>query len=351
MEQKIRFKLRPVRVIGYLALLVLDIFLYGVLHSYVLLLAMFMMLLFPAASVAGSAYLCNLLVPKLSVGQKKIAKGEEALFLLCLSHPAWCMALHCRLSFSVTNSFLGHALDFCADMPVTLHRENRLQLPIQALELGRLEASCSGLQLQDMMGLVIWEKPVSLSAEAYVLPRGSAAGEMDVTGLLSGAAEREESVNKGSDFAQVSDIREYIPGDRFRDIHWKLSAKQESLMVKERVAAAGSEMVFLLKLTADTAQTERILELAYRLGQDFMAQRMPVCFLCWKQSAFCFEEYRCASLGEMSAAYCGIFAVPLSERIHEEQIEHMRNCFPFLKSYLSIEEQDGMVRVKRREND
>lgn len=351
MEQKIRFRLRPVRVIGYLALLVLDIFLYGVLHSYFFWLAMFMMLLFPAASVAGSAYLCNLLNPRLSVSQKRIVKGDEALFSLCLYYPIWSMALHCRFSFSVTNSFLGHTLDFCADMPVTPHKENRLQLPIQALELGRLEASCNGLQMQDIMGLVIWEKPVSLSEEVYVLPQGSAAGEMDVTGLLSGAAQREESMNKGSDSAQVSDVREYIPGDRFRDIHWKLSAKKESLMVKERVAVAGSEMVLLLRLTADPSQAERILELAYRLGQNFMGQRMPVCFLCWKQSEFRFEEYRCFSLEEMAVAYCGIFAFPLSERINEGQIEHMKNCFPFLKSYLSIEEQDGMVRVEMREND
>ena len=174
---------------------------------------------------------------------------------------------------------------------------------------------------------------------------------MDVTGFMAGAAEREESRQKGNDFAQVSDVREYIPGDRFRDIHWKLSARQESLMVKERVSMAGSEMVLLLNLVRNPAQTEQILEFAWYLGQSFMEQRLPVCLLCWNQPAFQWEEFRCSTMQEFTEAYGGIYGLALSDRVNEKAEEHVRNCYPFLKSYLTVAVQDDAVRALMREND
>ena len=41
-----------------------------------------------------------------------------------------------------------------------------------------------------------------------------------------------ESKKKGYDFSEVTGIREYIPGDKLQNIHWKLSAKKDILMVR-----------------------------------------------------------------------------------------------------------------------
>ena len=122
-------------------------------------------------------------------------------------------------------------------------------------------------------------------------------------------------------------------------------------MVKERVAVAGSEMVMLLSLTADPIQAQSILETAYYLGKSFMRQRLPVCFLCWKQTAFFFEEYRCGTEEEMKEAFCEIYQAPLTERVSGDLKTYMRNCYPFLKSYLSIREKDGTLKVEMCEND
>ena len=350
MEQKIRYKIRPVRLVFYLIFWAAALFFYDVFRSYFLLIALWAMTILPVLSVAGAVYLCGGIVPKLSIDRAKAAKTEEVLLKLHLQNDVWWLALHCQMQLTFSNTFLEHVSTLTVQMPAAMHRDNELTLPFRAVELGRYTAACGLLTVQDVMGFLHCQKEISLSKELSVLPRQNAGRPIDVTGFMAGAAEREESRQKGNDFAQVSDVREYISGDRFRDIHWKLSARQETLMVKERVSMAGSEMVLLLKLVKDPAQTEQILESAWYLGQSFMAQRLPVCLLCWNQPAFQWEEYRCGTVQELAEAYDGIYSLALSDRVNEKAGEYMRNCYPFLKSYLAVTVQDGTVRTQMCEN-
>lgn len=351
MEKEIQYRIRPLRIFNYLLLLVLDIFLYSVLQSYFLWVTAMILIILPIVSVMGMVYLGRQLSPKLGIGQMRLVKGEEVLLELYWQNMVWYMALHSQMQLTVSNTFLEHTSEFTAIMPVSLHGTSILRMPVQVVELGRFSVQSDTLLLQDIMGLITCRKKIGLSGELYVLPDGKLAQEMDITGWEGKASETEESRNKGNDFAEVSDIREYIPGDRIRDIHWKLSAKQETLMVKERVAVAGSEMVMLLSLTADPIQAQSILETAYYLGKSFIRQRLPVCFLCWDQAAFSFDEYRCGTEEEMKEAYCGIYQTSLTRRVSDGLETYMRNCYPFLKSYLLIGGEDGTIKVEMCENE
>ncbi len=351
MERKIRYKLHPVRLIFYLLFWAGLIFVYDVLRSYFLWLLLIMITMFPVLSVAGAVYLCGRLTPELQLERTTVVKSGEALMELHLENTAWWVAFHSQMQFIVSNTFLEQSSELTVQMPVTIHGRAVLKLPFLAADTGRYTVSCEMLGVQDAMGFLECQKRIALSKELFVLPRPEADAEMDITGFLAGAAEKEESRQKGNDFAQVSDVREYVPGDRFRDIHWKLSARQENLMVKERAATAGSEMVMLLKLTGNSVQAERILELAWGLAQRFMEQRFPVCLLCWSQPEYTWEEYRCGTGQELAGAFCGIFGLRLSERVNTKAEEQMRNCYPFLKSYLTVGVQGGVVKAWRTEND
>lgn len=124
-------------------------------------------------------------------------------------------------------------------------------------------------------------------------------------GYMSGLSETEESKEKGNDFAEVSDIREYMPGDRIRDIHWKLSAKKDILMVKERVSVAGSEMMVLLQPGGEKTLAEQVLIQAFILSQAFLEQQIPVCLLLWDQRRYGWEENRSASQEELEEVFAG----------------------------------------------
>lgn len=54
----------------------------------------------------------------------------------------------------------------------------------------------------------------------------------------------------GGGFAEVHDMRAYRPGDSMRDIHWKLSAKTDSLVVREPQRPVYSSVVITIDLEA-----------------------------------------------------------------------------------------------------
>ena len=57
----------------------------------------------------------------------------------------------------------------------------------------------------------------------------------------------------GYDYSEPYQIREYVPGDGLRQIHWKLSQKTDSLMVRELGLPVAEEVLLLL----DTSITVR----------------------------------------------------------------------------------------------
>ena len=56
---------------------------------------------------------------------------------------------------------------------------------------------------------------------------------------------------RGSDLTEPFRLREYAPGDSLRQIHWKLSQKTDSLMVRELGLPVAEEVLLLL----DTSTT------------------------------------------------------------------------------------------------
>ncbi|MBD5444267.1 MAG: DUF58 domain-containing protein [Lachnospiraceae bacterium] len=350
MEEKIRFRLRPIMIISYLISIGLDIFLYYVLHSYFLLLMAIVMSTMPLISIAGAFYTCKSLEVELGIGKSTLEYGEEMLMEIRLKNHVWFPALQSQIKVILSNTFLENEIERVLEMPVKAHGESRLALSFRFINLGRFTVESDTFSLQDIMGLIVVKKPINISGEIYVLP-GSTAGAMpDVTNFMAGAAEVEESTHKGSDFSEVSDIREYVPGDRIRDIHWKISARCSELMVKDRVATAGSEMVLFLDLVKNEEAAQHILTCTYGLACAFIRQRLPVCILCWNQSEYCFNEYRCASDAELVRAYSEVYRLPLTARINEDWMRQIGNFFPYLKTYVCVGLRDGSVQVGMLEN-
>lgn len=350
MKSKGQMQLRPLRVFSYLVLFLLDIILFYVLRSYFLMVTAVLLAIFPFLSVFGMRKLAGALCLEIGTDGDVIVRNDTLLLELRLKNPIWYAALDSGISLKLSNAFLESGDGLKVSMPVKAHDVSTLLLPVQLTRLGRFRIACEHYQVQDLLGMFYVQLPCRVACEVNVIPEKKPEQEVEISGYLSGMAETEESREKGSDFAEVSDIREYIPGDRIRDIHWKLSAKQDALMVKERVSMAGSEMMLLLKLSADPEETQQVLSRGFYLAQAFTEQRIPVCLLCWNQPMYEFEEFSCSLGPELVRGFCGIYAVPLGHRVQEQQEQYMRNCYPFLGTYLLVQAENGEVQVVMRDN-
>lgn len=350
MKKRNKIQVRPTRLAGYLVLFLADIFLYLFFRSYLFLAVTVLFILWPAVSALGLWYLAGEIQGSMGAGQERVRCGDRVFLTLRLQNNSWWLSLDAGWQLCIENTLWGEQSGTILSMPVKLHGKETVTLPLYFTGLGHFRISCESLIVQDIMGLARIHIPFSGACEINVLPEEGGYEQEKISGYLSGASETEESREKGNDFAEVSDIREYIPGDRFRDIHWKLSAKKDILMIKERVAVAGSEMAIVLEFSTERELTEQVLERGYHLSKEILEQQMPVCFLLWNQRTYGWEEYRCGSPDEIDAAFCGFYQTAAALRFNTEWELYLKNCYPYLTDYLLVGVKDGEVQVVMSEN-
>ena len=94
-----------------------------------------------------------------------------------------------------------------------------------------------------------------------------------------GEAEVYDDLRGGADNSQVFQIRSYQQGDRLQNIHWKLSAKSEELMVREHSQPKGCAIVLLLGTKGKQKQTpeqrNRFLQIAASLSFSLVDAGCP----------------------------------------------------------------------------
>lgn len=119
---------------------------------------------------------------------------------------------------------------------------------------GAYEIGVSELCFYDFFRLFRYRVKLELFRELFVVPRRLALP------VESGGESRQEEtetvvLQSGQDNTEMSDIREYQPGDSLRSVHWKLSGKTQDLMVRQ-YARNADRQTFLFVDTALRYDTE-----------------------------------------------------------------------------------------------
>jgi uncharacterized protein (DUF58 family) len=125
---------------------------------------------------------------------------------------------------------------------------------------------------------VVFDREINLTIyprifeiEKFPLPHRELFGNRDV------------KLKAYEDFTNIKNSREYVPGDSYKKIHWKLTAKTDKLYVKEyNLSASGKVYIYLdcykenysEKLLFD--QDEKIVEIAGSLVKFYLKNRFEV---------------------------------------------------------------------------
>ena len=122
---------------------------------------------------------------------------------------------------------------------------------------------------------------VETDAELLIYPHVEPLRPADVLGFATVSGEVESRV-KGSG-GEVYGLRDYIPGDQTRRIHWKSTAKLAKLMSKDVHADQQKKMVIVLDVTPPSprptgfdAEVERAISLAASYCLHFIEQQFQL---------------------------------------------------------------------------
>lgn len=344
-----------IRVIGYAFLFLIDLFLYFFLHSHFLFMTLVLFVVIPVISLI-LAYIIKKNVQVTLSGSVdmgvagKYRKNEEIYLKLKVDNKTPFLCLDCKLTLKIENPFYDSQGEKIISVPLRALRPYEVEIPIIATYPGVVAVEINKIAIKDMMGLWYFKKNISVKKEFIILPNKNPDVAYDRSVYEIGMTESDESTKKGNDFSEVSDIREYIPGDALTNIHWKLTAKREQLMVKERTSMSDSQLVVLLELSkANKMGLDRAIEVAYSLMCLMVQDKITVNFMYWSSSSYDFKEYRIDYEQDLDEAFSKMFYEATYEA-YDEAAMNMRGVHPEIITYVHVFVDAGSVRVMVKEN-
>lgn len=219
--------------LGWLLMLVILALCFGYTGSTVILAFVLLLVLMPLVSVPVNLYLRNRLTVQVEASGI-LRKGDRGTFGIVIHNPTMVPVLRICCCVKVENQLNGSARETRL-MTGVLPRGKR-QLKMQAGDgyCGRLRIRVSTCCLYDCFGVIgipcTWDasgymtvQPDTFPQTVTILPR---AGMVEDNDLYS-------PDRPGQDLSEPFQIREYVPGDSMRQIHWKLSGKLDRLIVRD----------------------------------------------------------------------------------------------------------------------
>ena len=136
--------------------------------------------------------------------------------------------------------------------------EAEILLPVQCC--GKMQIQCSEILLQDLLKLFYKKLKPFETVETMGYPR-SVNVLVEMSRSMVGAQREDGRMQnrKGKDPSEMFDIREYVPGDDTRSIHWKLSSKTDQLIMREASEPFHYHVVLLPDFgrTSENGETSR----------------------------------------------------------------------------------------------
>ena len=152
---------------------------------------------------------------------------------------------------------------------------------------GRIRLTLDAVRLYDCFGLIGVKAKTDAHSASVVQP-----DTFPQNLLLSPSAARVEDAEDysterpGSDLSEIFQIRDYVPGDSPRQVHWKLSQKYGKLIVKDAsLPITRSAALFWERAekAPTNARTDAEAEIVVSLCRNLLAQSVQFT-LCWNEN-------------------------------------------------------------------
>lgn len=145
-------------------------------------------------------------------------------------------------AFAASKSgFSGYLRDTTWDENIWI--ENELRFPVRGIH--RLDDI--HVRISDLFHFTCFEKSIDTGISIKVYPKIYRISTLSLGGLDI-YHETNDPSSTSEDQSTIRDVRKYREGDSLKKVHWKLSAKQDDLYVKNLDTISGEEMVLFIDM-------------------------------------------------------------------------------------------------------
>ena len=191
---------------------------------------------------------------ELVLPRSSVIRGEKAPVRLYFQNPTIFPVGDIRITAEITGG--GQIVRHTGVAPKS---RDQWQLQIQPVHCGETRIVITELRIFDYIGLFSarmhssGKKTAAFGATITVLPRITPYSFEKLPSFVNEREQNQETVldRSGTDSQEIFDTRYYRQGDMLKNIHWKLSAKADDILVKEFSMPAELAVEVYLDMAAD----------------------------------------------------------------------------------------------------
>ncbi len=221
---------------------------------------------------------CRLHITLLN-GSGRMYRGQAHTVILSVEQKGILPIGSATATLVCTNLLSGQSeqMRLCFPIPA----RNTVQIAVQVIpeHCGMTQIQLAELQIWDYMRL--WSRKIRRSAvfttPAYPMGSPCFAALSNLQTQLTPESNTATSQTIGQDTSELYGIRSYQPGDRMNRIHWKLSSRQDGLLVKEYGTLLQETLQIVLVLPNGTSiqQLDALLETVCTLSNRLLQASVP----------------------------------------------------------------------------
>ena len=200
-------------------------------------------------------------------------RGEEVLLQISNRQRTRLPAPPCSLRLRCADRLAGTELTQEYRFAAWDHRD----IPLQTAHCGAYTYTFLHGRITDYLGIFSFRLRLPELGTLRVLPLTEKPEPLP---NLSRFQTRSYRPKPGGGFSEVHDLREYRPGDSMRDIHWKLSAKTDELIVREAQEPNRGQVLLTFDLRGTRGQVDETLDLLNWMSRWLLAHETAH-FACW----------------------------------------------------------------------
>lgn len=191
---------------------------------------------------------CSIAIP---ISITECGRPLTVQILLENKSPLPCLKFRCLLEQK--SNFLNRKHREWLQGGLAAYGDNRFDYSFVTDNYGSYRIQMKKVRVYDLTGLFYFQKKVVYGGSVQALPKMQEIGVhiSEASRNFSGEADVYDDFRPGDDHSELFQMREFRPGDKIQRIHWKLSAKQEELLVKEDSMPKACPVVLFLDYKND----------------------------------------------------------------------------------------------------
>lgn len=290
--KKIEFKMHIFRILSCLIIYGLfGVLSFSYFRSYLTLLFVIVIAVLAILSIVFLVILTGRISFDFFVSNEYLEKGDILSLGIVVNNKSFFSSLKCRCYVQIKNIYTNEADEMVFTIPVTALSEKNYNFSFKTYDIGEVNINISKIELYDLFANFCFIFRGFNEYLVTVLPNKDYI-YLDTKYLAMESLTDNDNQNiKGAENSDSFDIRNYIPGDRIKDIHWKLSVKKSELLVKEREHISDNKILIWIDSSSAKRMCEAILSLSYGLIMDICNDSIPVCVYWYDYNVNSVAEY------------------------------------------------------------